>query len=140
MKPDSKPSLGLIEYLFNGYIPDNTTLKIERSSINNYHMYVYRLTYISKKSGRTMCMVAKGDSIPFSRDRLFDFYLRQLTLSPTEAAREFSRLYFLERRARQDEFLFNAGKTSAGLADQAKNSRVSGTMEHKDTLSYEKYI
>lgn len=113
-----EPSLALVEYLFQSQLPPHTKIQIERARIKNHLHYIYRLQYTSKASGRTMCVIAKGDTLPLKRDDLYMFYLRQIVLTPKEAAREFSRLYFLERRAKQDEFLFGS-----------KNIRVAGNTD-----------
>jgi hypothetical protein len=111
--------------LFEGMLPESTTLTIEQhpSLVKSYpYMYVFRCEYTSKSSGRTMTVMAKGQSLPAERDNSFYFYLHQLTLTPAETAREFSRLYFLERRARQDAW--NSGESG--------NIRVSGKSLLKD--------
>lgn len=102
--------------LFTEYLPPRTVLTIEETNVRFMPKYIYRLQYTSKKSGRTMCMVCKGDSLPKTTDETFHFYRRQLTLTPTEVAREFSRIYYLERRAKQEAF----------LSGQMGNIRVSG--------------
>lgn len=88
--------------LFTPYMPADSHLSIERSCGN----YLIRLRYISKKTGRSIFITAKGQRLPVSaEDELLKWYLKQLILTPSEIAREFSRIYFLERRARQDAFL-----------------------------------
>ncbi len=114
--------------LFAEDIPEYTKLAIEKYDDALPPKYVLRLTYTSKTSGRTMCQVAKGDRLPTTHDALYYFYLRQIVLTPTEVAREFSTLYFRERRAKQDAFL--AGDRSVTVSD--KTAR-------KDKLSYEGY-
>lgn len=99
--------------LFQKYIPANTTLTIEETDSHLIYRYIFRLTYTSKSSGRTMCMIAKGEALPAEEGDLMYFYLRQLILTPAEQGREFSRLYFLERRARQEGFLRD-GSTGQG--------------------------
>lgn len=91
--------------LFSEYIPPNTTISIEQYDSRCSYRYVIRLKYTSEKSGRTICMVAKGDRLPVQADDTMLFYLRQIVLTPKEISREFNRVYFLERRAKQDYFL-----------------------------------
>lgn len=114
--------------LFGGYIPAGTVLTIEETNSHIIAKYIVRLKYVSKKSGRTMCMMAKGDSLPTCPGPLLDFYLRQIVLTPTEAAREFSTLYFFERRSRQEAFLFSKD-----------NVRVSEASSQGDRLSFPEY-
>lgn len=83
--------------------------------------------------------MAKGESLPTDRGAIFYFYLRQLVLTQSEVAREFSRLYFLERRARQDAF----------LSGELGNIRVSGETtldgqsngaDESDKLNFKEYV
>lgn len=117
-----------IVLLFDGYMPENTKICFEELQINGLHKYIIRATYTSKSSGRQMCIVAKGDELPHGHDQVFFFYLRQLVLTPQEIRTKFSRLYFLERRARQEQFLFGG-----------KNTRVATENMVKDTLSFDEY-
>lgn len=130
-KQQAKERLEKALHLFDGYLPDNTKLTIESTDGHLIAKYIFRLQYTSKNSGRTMCMIAKGDNLPEEHGHLFDFYLRQLVLSPAEIGREFSRIAWLEKRARQDAFL------SAGKLD---NIRVSEDLNLKDRLNYKDYI
>jgi len=115
--------------LFDIYLIENSSVSIERQYSSFGHTYIFRMLYVSKNSGRSMSVMAKGDRLPKTHDDLFKFYLRQLLLTPKEVAKYFSRLDFLERRARQDAFL--AGDRSV---------RVSDKTAHKDKLDYEDYI
>lgn len=117
--------------LYDGHLPENTILTIEHYVCKVSSDYVFRLQYTSQTSGRTMCIVAKGSTLPTEQDDIFKFYLRQLVLSPKEVAREFSRIAFMEKRARQDQFLA-LGKLG--------NPRVSDKQSHKDSLGYKDYI
>lgn len=123
--------------LYLPHLPDNAVLSIEETDGKLIARYIFRLTYTSAKSRRTLNMVAKGESLPTEYGELYNFYLRQIVLSPSEVAREFSRLYFYERNARQDMFLNNKN-----------NIRVSGKTEidgemdgavNDDQLTYKDY-
>jgi hypothetical protein len=115
--------------LYEGHLPQDTLLTIEQSIGTLPLRYIFRLQYKSKSSGRTMVIMAKGESLPSCLDSLFYFYLKQLILSPSEVAREFSKLYFIERRARQDAFL--AGDRSVTVSDK---------VSRKDALKFEEYV
>lgn len=124
--------------LFAPFLPENTDLTIEETTISFMPKYIYRLMYTSKSSGRTMCMVAKGDTLPAEDGDCLKFYLRQLVLTPNESAREFSRLYFYERRARQDAFL----RGESGNIRVSGKSTVQGESDGaviEDKLTFKEY-
>lgn len=115
--------------LFEEHIPDNTVLSIEEHGGGRMPIrFVFRLEYTSKNSGRKMNVTAKGDTLPSELDSLFDWYLRQLVLTPAEIGREFSRLYWYEKRAKQEAFL--QGDRSVTVADK---------IAHKDALEFKGY-
>lgn len=106
-----KPHMDEVYELFKNYIPEGATLSIEETDGKLIERYIFRLTYTSSKSGRKMSMRCKGDRLPTKDDGLLHFYLNQIVLSPREVSRKFSQLYFFEKRARQDAFLFGGGNT-----------------------------
>lgn len=114
--------------LFAPDIPENASLSIEETDGKLISRYIFRMTYKSGKSGRCINVVAKGDTLPTSHDDLYRYYYLQLFMTPTEVARELSRIYFIERRARQDAFLFTKD-----------NIRVSDTGFEEDKLNFEDY-
>lgn len=114
--------------LFENDIPDNATLSIEETDGKLIAKYIVRITYKSSKSNRAINVMAKGDRLPTEHDELYRYYIQQLILTPTEVAREFSRIYFLERRSRQEAFLFSKN-----------NIRVSDTGLEDDKLTFKDY-
>lgn len=136
----AKSALEHAHDLFITDIPENASLAIEETDGKLIAKYIFRMTYTSGKSGRKINVVAKGESLPQDYgDLLYRYYYQQLIMTPTEVARELSRIYFIERRARQDAFLFKAGRTSDGAADESTNIRVNDTGFEDDKLSYEDY-
>jgi hypothetical protein len=122
--------------LFIGLTPEDTIVTIEEHSIGNYTYYVFKCMYTSKSSGRHIFITAKGEQLPEDVGSLLDFYVRQLTMTASEVAREFSRLYFLERRAKQDAFINNGytRNSEGGDAFFVKDETAS-----KDKLSFDEY-
>lgn len=114
--------------LFSDRIPANTRLAIEETDGRLIAKYIIRLTYTSHKSGRQITVTTKGDTLPSTECPLMHFYLNQIVLNPIEVGREFSRIYFLEKRARQEAFLFSKD-----------NIRVSVKESEKDKLNYKDY-
>lgn len=117
--------------LFAPHLPPNTVLTIEETDNRLCAKVIIRLTYTSTRSGRKMNMIAKGDNVPTKDDSTLRFYLMQLILTPAEIGREFSRLAWLEKRARQDAFLMGV--------DSGRGIRVADPLASIDTLSFEGY-
>jgi hypothetical protein len=128
--------VGEAERLFIGFMPKNVQVSIEETHCRTMHRFIYRAIYTSPTSGRTMCVTAKGDSLPIGHDDIFRFYLRQLTLEPSEVRLEFSRIYFMERRAKQDEWLFGSGNNRvAGKAAKGEDGAMIA-----DSLKYGEFV
>lgn len=106
-----EPDIALAHRLMAPYLPVGTHLEIEETDSKLCSKYIMRLIYTSKKSGRKMSVLAKGDNLPTLDDSTLRFYVMQLVLTPSEVGREFSRLYFIEKRARQEMWLA-MGKSS----------------------------
>lgn len=121
------------------HLPPNTVLEIEETDQMLCSRYIMRLVYTSQRSGRRMNMVAKGDNLPEQDDATLRFYLMQLVLTPAEIGREFSRLYWLEKRARQDAWL-SAGRTSRRKDGSGDEFSVVDKQLEADKLTYEDYI
>lgn len=113
--------------LLSAYTPIDTHLTVEQTDGILSHRYIVRLVYTSRSSGRKMSLIAKGDHLPTEPGHELNYYLRQIVLSPQEVARRFSRIYFMEHRARQDSFL------------HGDNVRVQDITAERDKLGYEKY-
>lgn len=126
---ESSNEITRTEALLSEYIPRGSRITIEENHNRIGCRYVFRLQYTSKRSGRTMCTVAKGEELPHTYDDAL-FYLRQLVLTPPEVAKRFNYVTWLEKRARQDAFL-SAGKLS--------NIRVSEQNAHRDLLGFKDY-
>lgn len=119
----------IAEALFYDYLPLNTNLEIEADNCCGKLRYILRLNYTSAKSGRHICVTAKGDELPTSDGSLLQFYIRQIVLTPLQAAQEFNRVAFLEKRARQGAFLNN----------QSGNILVTDKVAAKDLLRFDDY-
>lgn len=116
--------------LISRYIPANTKLTVEQTNNRLMSKYLVRLTYVSQKSGRTITISAKGDTLPTQEDEVLRFYVAQIVLTPQEAAREFNRVYFLEKRARQEAFI------NSNYKDSRRIAIVSALDEDKDKIGY----
>lgn len=123
--------------LMNKYIPTGTTLTIEQIDSSFCYKYVVRLQYTSLKSGRVMCMVAKGDYLPLSDNDLLRFYLRQLVIPTEDIACEFSRIAWREKRARQEQWL-KSGRVKK--SDGKDAILVSDVSHQQDNLGYTGFI
>jgi len=119
--------------LFLPHIPANSTLTIEETDQRLCAKYFVRLEYKSLNTGRKISLLAKGDTLPTADNDTLRYYLSQILLSPAEVGREFSRIAFRERVARQDGFLFGGGKA------RGNDIRVSKQNEQADSLGFEDY-
>jgi hypothetical protein len=117
--------------LFLPYMPKNTLLTIEETDGRMCARFLVRLTYTSGKTGRKITLLAKGNSLQISDDTIRRYYTSQLVLSPSEIGREFSRISWYEKRARQDAFL-------KGM-DKGRSVRVSDPLASLDTLTFDNY-
>ena len=117
--------------LLLNYTPKNTLLTIEETDGKLCYRYFVRLTYTSGKTGRKITLTAKGDTLPTEDDRILHFYTSQIVLSPSEIGREFSRISWYEKRARQDAFL-------KGM-DKGRSVRVADPVADLDKLVFEEY-
>lgn len=138
---EPKDEIATTKALFGEFIPAGTMIIIEKNTGRIGAKFMFRLEYTSKRSGRKMFMTAKGDELPKEPGHLLSFYLRQLILEPSEVAREFSRLYFLERRAKQEAFLYGGDTGKENLRVSGK-STISGALdgaEDADKLTAEEY-
>lgn len=125
--------IALAESLFAPYLPNNSTLSIEVNDATFGEKYLYRLTYYSEKSGRTICIVAKGDSLPTcDSDGCLMFYKRQLVLTPSQVAHTFHRQYLFDRNAKRQKFLFEEGRPKA-----KRGITIVDTEAKKDYLPFE---
>lgn len=114
--------------LFQQHIPVSSVITIQETDQRLIPRYLVRITYTSLRSGRKITLTAKGNEIPLEPGTTLTYYLTQLVMTPSEVGREFSRIYFLEHRSRQDEFLFSKN-----------NIRVSKKDELQDKLTFKEY-
>lgn len=109
--------------LLRSHMPPKTTLTVKETDGKLTSRYIFHLQYTSTKSRRTMTLTAKTDSLPQKEeDHIFRYIRSQLYLTPKEVGRAFGRLYFRERRARQEAF----------LRGENGNIRVTDGKWHKD--------
>jgi len=118
--------------LFKPHVPPGATLTIEETDSKLCSRYYIRMEYTSKKSGRKISILAKGDHLPPTTNSL-RFYLAQIQLTPTEVAKEFSSIYYRERVARQNAFLFSGGKS------RGNSVQVASAVQQIDKLVFEEY-
>ena len=124
--------------LFQPYLPPNTKLSIEETDGKLCAKYLVRLQYTSHRSGRKMHIMAKGDNLPTKDDSTLRFYVLQIVLPPAEVGREFSRLYFLEKRAKQDAWLA-MGKNSRNGDNSGDMFTIGDEIANKEKLMFEDY-
>lgn len=121
--------------LLSSFIPEGSILNIIETNQLYCSRYLVTVTYVSKKSGYKISITAKGDNLPTKdnkrEDSIVKFYLAQVVLSPAEVGREFSRVYWREKRAKQDAFLFGGG------ASRGNDVRVSDPIRELDRLTHD---
>lgn len=121
------------------FIPNGSELYIDEYNHSNIPSYRISITYTSAKSGRSMTKFSSlGSSLPTKGAKRYDsvvrFYMAPVLMTVAETAREFSRMAWRERRARQDAFLFGGGKA------RGNDIRVSDPVKDLDNLTFEELI
>lgn len=129
-----------IEDMMSRHIPEGTVLTI-REMVKPYltgteprPMYVYSLRYTSAKSGRTMCVTAKGNDLPRDEKSMW-FYLRQIVLTPAEVSMRFNIITWRERKMRQEQWLY-LGKDSRKSDGTGDLFEIGGSVNQKDNTHY----
>lgn len=123
--------------LFEPYIPENAELVIEQTDGKLCTKYLIRMFYTSPKSGRKLGFLAKTDVLPTEHNEHFINCMRQIVLSPQEVAKEFSIMYFREKRAKQEAFLFS--NTNTRVSGKTKKEGDSDGAVAEDRLRFNDY-
>lgn len=108
--------------LISPLLPDNASLTIEATTNKLLYKYLFRAYYTSKSSGRTFCVLAKGNTLPFCDDQLLKYYSTQLILDRNQQRLEFSKRAYFEKQARQADFLFERPKENILVSTKAIKS------------------
>lgn len=103
-------------------LPATAAVHLEETDGRLIARYILHVTYESKASRRKVTVTAKGDTLPLTDDTL-RYYLAQIVHRPQDIGKMFSMIYWLEKRSRQETFLYTSGKDSNGKA--TNNIRVS---------------
>lgn len=138
MSDEVAAKIKVAERLFQSRIPTNTKIIIEPIDCQIYHGFNVRLEYTSSKSGKRMCTKAKATDLPMSEGHLLDFYLYQLVLTPKEIAQRFSRIAFLEKRAKQEAWLA-MGKQSRNEDGDGDLIKIFDELTKEDMLEAKQY-
>lgn len=122
--PESQATDAEVEMAYDliaTHVPTNARIIITQTDGFLISRFLIRVIYTSHKSGRTISITAKGDALPSAQGELLAFYTSQLPANNREVASHFSRIAWLEKRARQDQFLFSKDNNRVSEKDAEKD-------------------
>ena len=120
-------------------LPENVKLTITETDGYMIDKFLVRVVYTSHRTGRTISVLAKGNSLPTKENNLTPFYTSQLLTTPAEINRKFSYIAWLEKTARQSAWLAGGKLSNERIISQDEQDDMIPLPYNEEGATYESF-
>lgn len=121
------------------FLPHNVKLIITETDGFQIDKFLVRAIYTSHKTGNTISVLAKGNTLPTKTNNLTPYFTSQLLTTPAEISRRFAYIRWLEKTARQNAWLSQGKLSNERIISQSDQDDMIPLPYNEEGATYETY-